>query len=644
MIESSARPVTELPRNLPIGAARKTAAAVRRLRANFVFGALLVLFAGLVGRLLTLQAVEGSYYRGLVAKQERKVAIGALRGAVTDRHDRVLAHSRPIRNVRAEAGYRVSRERADIGEWVIPDVARFAATLSDVLEGWPSVADLRGKIELARMSPDLHRNRGRAVLTIRSNVDDLRLISRLDDSAPGLRGLILEYADRRDYPNGSWAGHVVGRASTADASRPLKGVDGVESALNLELSGARGSRRVRVDGTGSPFLSRETEGDGEGEGQSVRLAIDMVIQGYCEEALDRLTAEWKPTGAVAIVIDPANGDVLAMAVRPVYDPTDPRAVQGINYAVQGRIEVGSTFKPFTVCRALTRGVVRPDERFDMPHRREFVCGKTSKTVNDAHDAGTLGETGGTVYDLIAQSSNTGAAELANRLGHDDMRELLNDLEIMKRYGIRGIAPGGELQGRYPQPGDPHPWGPTDHLVVGFGHSMTMTPLRLACSFAAFARDDFTPVRPRLVLAVGDVEVPAGAPYPTLCPSPAHREVVRRALRGVVTEGTGSKTVQSSKYAIAGKTGTAKMPDASGPDRYYSASFVGYAPADAPRIVVLVMAIEPGLRPLDRAKPYGAQIAGPAVKAIVERTLGEYMAVPAADAVPAGDSGREETPR
>ena len=113
---------------------------------------------------------------------------------------------------------------------------------------------------------------------------------------------------------------------------------------------------------------------------------------------------------------------------------------------------------------------------------------------------------------------------------------------------------------------------------------------------------------------------------------------------MVTEGTGSKTVYTPRYAIAGKTGTAKKPEAAGPDKYYSASFAGFAPADAPRIVVLVMAIEPTLRPRDGAKPYGAAVAGPAVRSIVERTLGEYLCVPPADAAAPRVPHAPEAPR
>jgi cell division protein FtsI/penicillin-binding protein 2 len=140
-----------------------------------------------------------------------------------------------------------------------------------------------------------------------------------------------------------------------------------------------------------------------------------------------------------------------------------------------------------------------------------------------------------------------------------------------------------------------------------------------------------------VRSIGGDDVPAGEPYETLCPDARDRAAVRDGLRRAVTVGTAAKAFAGCPYAVAGKTGTAKKPDVFGPDRYYSASFVGYAPAEAPRIVVLVMAIEARLRPADQAKPYGAAVAGPAVRSIVERTLGDYMGVPpsapAADGAP-----------
>ncbi len=168
-------------------------------------------------------------------------------------------------------------------------------------------------------------------------------------------------------------------------------------------------------------------------------------------------------------------------------------------------------------------------------------------------------------------------------------------------------------------------GSHDHLRYGFGHALTQTPLRLIANFCAFARDDFRPVTPRLLLAIGGDaldEMPLGAP---LLSDPRKQEAIRRGLLACVTEGTAAKSVLSPKYDIAGKTGTAKKPGAI-TDEYYTSSFVGYAPAAAPRLVCLVLAIEPRAKP-DGSKPYGGAVAGPAVRSILERSLGEYLAVP-----------------
>ena len=628
LLPSPSRPVTEPQRTVPVGLARKTAAAVRRLRANFVFGALLVLFGALVGKCLKLQVVDGAVYRDIVRAQTTRLPGTLLRGAITDVHGRVLAVSRPVRNARVQAGYTLDAKDPTVGRWVISDVLRYSAAVSDLLEGRPTAAELRIRILSAREAPDLHTRRpqGVADLPIRTNVDDPQLVSRLDEA--NVRGLLVEWGDRRDYPNGAWGGYYVGRARAPGPGRPLEGVEGAEAALEDVLAGraSERARRVQVDGRGKPFVVRAI-GEADGRGLPVRLAMDVVVQGYCEQALDALQAEWKPQASVAIVLDPATGDVLASAVRPGYDPSDDGASPQANWAVYRRgVEVGSTFKPFTVCRALSLGVVRRDERLDMPHERTFEVGRVSRTIHDAHDAGELAETGGTVRDLIAQSSNTGTAELSNRMGAAALRRLFDDLELEQPTGALGFPLGREGRGAYPKEGDARPWGATDHLVAGFGHLATITPLRLACAFAAFARDDFRPVRPRLVRSVGADELPAGEPYATLCPDAADRAVVRDGLRRAVTEGTAAKAFAGCAFPVAGKTGTAKKPDAFGPDRYYSASFVGYAPADAPRVVVLVMAIEPRLRPSDGAKPYGAAVAGPAARRIVERTLGEYMGV------------------
>jgi cell division protein FtsI/penicillin-binding protein 2 len=153
--------------------------------------------------------------------------------------------------------------------------------------------------------------------------------------------------------------------------------------------------------------------------------------------------------------------------------------------------------------------------------------------------------------------------------------------------------------------------------MGFGQNVAVTPIRLAAAFAALAREDFAPVAPRIVLSVGGEVRPTRPPLPSLLGDPALRALVRRGLEGVVEEGTGAEVFRGCRYAVAGKTGTAK-DESKGT---YVSSFVGYAPRENPRIVVLVLADRP--EATGEKKPYGALVAGPAVRDVVEETL-DYL--------------------
>lgn len=615
-----ARPVTELPRSVPVGLARTTLRAVQRVRTSVVFGLVLLLFAALLARLVKLQLLGGPAFRGMVSLQGSDDRVAPLRGAILDRESRSLALSRPVRTVFVEAGG-VIHPRNDTLVLTIEDVGRFAMTLSELLEGVPTAKEIREAIQKRREAP--FSRKGSAMIPVRRAIDDPRIVERLDEAKVRLKGLVVKHADRRDYPNGSWGGHVLGVARAPDADRPPEGVLGVELGLEPWLCGRTISRRVARDGRGRAFVApRAVDAREDADGRTAWLTLDLVVQGFCEQALDRLMDEWHPQGAVALVLDPQTGDVLASAQRPGFDPTASDAVPGTDLALQWRTEVGSTFKPVTAARALDAGLVGPEEVFELPRSREFRVGRTVTTVRDAHEGEAVGA--GTVVAVLAHSNNPDAAEWARRLGAAGMQALLADLGVEKPLPALGMPKGHEAVGRVP-------WdrlGEADHLRWGFGHGFSMTPLRLAATFCAFARDDFRVVTPRLVLAVGGDSVPEMPLGPCLARAPAHRAALRAGLRACVTEGTGKRTVDSPRFAIAGKTGTAKKPVRDG--EYYSCSFVGYAPADAPRVVVLVMAQEPRAK-ADGAKPYGGAVAGPAVRYIVERTLGDYLGLVPADA-------------
>jgi len=624
-MSAPARPVTELPRTVPIGTARRTMQAVQRIRLHVIFGLVLLAFVGLIGRLVHVQLVHGDTWREQVESQSGWVKVRPVRGAILDRQGRPLAYSRPVRHVLVDAGGRFN-EKAKAFEYAISDVGRFASTLSDVLDGSPSSSEIRQTIQGRRLRGDFDRN-GSALVTLRKGIDDPRLITRLDETK--LDGLVVRFGDRRDYPNGSWGGVVLGLARSSDAFSPVVGVEGVEAELDSILTGTTVERRVARDGRGRFIAPKSVDPTGDGDGRTVWLALDLVIQGYCEQALDTMCRDWAREQAVAIVLDPANGDILAMASRPSFDPASgARPEHGVpsNVATQALVEVGSTFKPFTAARALELGLAGIDEAFELPHDREFTIGGKTEVIHDSHDGGAPHGTG-TLVDVISESNNPDVAELARRIGAPGMKKLIGDLGLLDRFPLAGYW-HREKAGYLNKARE----GAFDHLRWGFGHSVTQSPLRLAANFCAFARDDFRPVTPRLVLAAGGDAVPDAAPREPLLTDARKKDVIRRGLRACVTQGTASKSVLSPKYDIAGKTGTAKKPAVFG-DTYYTCSFVGYAPADAPRLVCLVMALEP--RPQGTAKPYGGAVAGPAVRSILERSLEEYLAVPTKNAVPEG---------
>ena len=636
-MNAPARPVTELPRTVPVGLARRTMRTVQRLRSSFVFGALLLLFVGLLLRCVQVQLIGGAAYRGLVADQSRSVSIAPLRGAILDRNGRALALSRPVRHVVVEAGGTFNPVTKNI-DYAIEDVGRFALTLSDLLDGFPSAAEIRARIQSRRENGPIGKG-GAAPLPIKRDLEDPRIIARLEEARilPSMRrGLIVLQGDRRELPNGSWAALVIGKAGADDLWRPIVGRDGVEKELDPFLRGSTTERKGPRDGRGRRFVTpRMVDARDDADGRTVWLSLDLVIQGYCEQAVAEAFAEWPCAGVVAIVLDPQNGDVLAMAqAAPAQVPgPDGKLVPfDRNLATQWTTEVGSTFKPFTALRALELGLVGPEEPFSLPHDRTFTLGRATKTVHDSHDGGEP-HPGATIADVVAQSNNPDIAELAFRIGSAGMRRLIEDLRVEKSFPLGGYQ-GREWHGRVR-------WesiGALDHLTFGYGHTMTMTPLRLAASFCAFARDDACPVVPRMVLAVGGEAVPDTPLGTPLARSARNLELMRRALHMTVTEGTAKETVLSPRLDISGKTGTAKKPDAFpkdalGRDPYYSCSFVGYAPSDHPRLVCLVMAMEPRAK-ADGSKPYGGAVAGPAVRSILERSLLEYMQVPAKNA-PAG---------
>lgn len=421
---------------------------------------------------------------------------------------------------------------------------------------------------------------------------------------PGV-GLVAE--NRRYYPKVTLAGQVLG--VTGDEG---SGLDGVELALDDLLRGEPTRVPSLRDGAGRLAL-QDAPGSARGrEGARVELTIDQGLQLATERALATAVRGSKALSGVAVALDPATGEVLAMASDPPVNPNSPHGGPELrNRAVTDAFEPGSTIKTFTIAGALERGVLKPTDAIDCS--AGYIVG--GHVIHDHKSFGWVGPSR-----ILAASSNVGAARIGARLGKQGLSEVLASFGFGERAGID--LPG-ERRGRLP-----FPRADITLATQSFGQGLTATPLQVVAAMGAIANGG-TLMKPLLVKRVLD---PAdGSVLHQAEPTPVRRVVsvataatMVRWLVGVVEDpdGTG-KRARSDGWRVAGKTGTAQKADpvtgGYSADRHFS-SFVGFAPAEAPRVVIGVFIDEP------KGESYGGEVAAPPFREIAEYAL-KMLGVP-----------------
>jgi len=420
--------------------------------------------------------------------------------------------------------------------------------------------------------------------------------------AQHIAGLGFYPEERRFYPQRGIAAQVLGYAGVDN-----HGLSGLELALDRPLAGQSGRETLVRDPFGHVLDSIVSSP--ARDGSDVSLTINQNIQGTAEAVLRQTVQRWGAKDATAIVLDPHTGAVLAMAVAPTYDANNFPAVSKDlqrNRAITDTYEPGSTFKLVTVAGALSTGIVTPRKTFTLPYEIQVA----DRRIHDAEPRGT--ETM-SVATILSKSSNVGAITLAELLGKDRL------MSWISRFGFghpTGIDFPGESQGIV-LPAEK--WSGSTIGNVPIGQGIAVTPIQMASAYAAIANGGIW-TRPHVVDRVGE-----GLAKPV-----ARRRVVTRwisrelnsMLRNVVLDGTGT-LAQIPGYHVAGKTGTAAKPDPQGgySTSRYVASFVGFAPATRPRVVVLVTVDEP------HGAIWGGVVAAPAFKAIMQQTLQYLSAAP-----------------
>ncbi len=531
-------------------------------RSRVVLFGMFAAFATLAGRALWLQGISTDFLQKQGASRyARTLELPATRGKITDRNGQVLASSLPVKAI-----------------WAIPD---------DVLAAPPE--KLRELAKLLDMSEQelrkkLDSDRNFVYLKRQVEMDVADKIAKL-----GIGGIDARREYKRFYPDGEVMAHVVGFTNIEDA-----GQEGMELAFQKSLAGVTGSRRVIKDRLGrivEDIESVRTPHDGKNLALSIDRQIQYIAFSKLKEAVEKHNAK---AGGI-VVLDVKTGEVLALANLPTYNPNDRSRLSGEqlrNRVLTDTFEPGSTLKPFTVALALEKHIVSPSTTIQTAPGRMTIG---TATIHDAEEHGLL-----TVSQVIEKSSNIGTAKIALQMQPQEMWDMFTTVGFgqQPKLGFPG-AVAGRLR--------PYKsWRPIEQATMSYGHGISVSLIQIAHAYMLFARNgDIIP------LSLQKVSEP-----------PVGRRVLSektalqmRAMLETVTspEGTAPKA-QVPGYRVGGKTGTAYKIVGGRYVKKYVASFVGFAPASNPRIIIAVMIDEP------TNGHYGGDVAAPVFSAVAANAL------------------------
>jgi cell division protein FtsI (penicillin-binding protein 3) len=544
-------------------------AGVQR-RVGVIFGLFLVLLVVAAGRTVYLGVLRGDTLRKAASDEQLSYeTVVAPRGTITDRNGVDLAVSEPAQDISADP-YLIKYPLA-VAHELAPLLGQTQSSLLTEL------SERRGFVYLARGLP---AKAAQAVLALR---------------VAGITGTPVM---RRVYPRGSLAAQVLGVVGTEGV-----GLAGLEYSRNALLSGRSGQRRVVSDELGQPVSISEPHQ--ELPGKSLTLTLDTNIQQRAEDVLGAVARVFAPKDATAIVMDPRSGAILAVANWPQVNANDPglsppEAMQ--DRAVGFDYEPGSTFKAVTVSGALEAGLITPSTPFNIPDQIEVA----EKTIHDdtEHPEETL-----TTAQILARSSNVGAIKIGALEGAQRFNEWVH------RFGFgepTGVDLPGEERG-VTLPLSEYSGSSMGNLPIGQGE--LVTPMQMATAYSAIANGGILRP-PHIVQAIGGHALPEPAGHRVI--SPATASELRDMLKGVLgPEGTASE-VSIPGYELAGKTGTASKVDTATGEyskSAYVASFIGFAPADDPKLLCAVVVDEPSSGSI-----FGGTVAAPAFAQIMSFAL------------------------
>lgn len=551
------------------------------LAAHGLIATVMMVLLVLVGRLIYINAYHGPRLLSKVHRQQRSdVPLQPRRGYLVDAQGRIIAGTMPRKSVFADPQ-------------LIPDKEAAARKVGEILG-----------IDPQEIVPDFLAAGDRRFFVIRRGVSEEEA-ERIGQA--GIYGLGVFTEPYRTYPMNNLAASLVGFVSPDGV-----GVSGLEYQCDSWLRGENGVKTIIRDARRKAFWLADDGYRPARDGFHVVLTIDLEVQATVERELEVAVQRYQAESAVAVVLNPSTGAILAMANYPGFDPNgyqDYGADYYRNRTITDPYEPGSTFKPFIAAAALAEGVVRFGEVFDC-ERGAWQDG--TRTLRDHHPNDYL-----TFEEILIKSSNIGMGKIGKRLGNERLYKYVKAFGFGEKTGVDLLAEDPGILRSLSR------WNTYSTTSIPMGQEIGVTPLQLARAFCVFANKGKL-VKPYLIRAVMDAE---GRVVNDFTPSPPDtqvlpEEIVRlvkdRILCEVVNQG-GARTASLAHYQVFGKTGTAQIAKKGGggyePNAYVS-SFVAAAPARDPKLVALVSV----RRPNKALGYYGRVVAAPAVRGILSHGL------------------------
>lgn len=545
-----------------------------------------VLLAIIAGRLFWIQVVQASELAQVAQRQRtRDIVLPARRGSILDRDGQPLAVTSDAKTIFTDP-----RE--------VVDATATASAIAKVLGG--DTKDYLAKFQ-----------RGGKFAYIERKVE---LAKAAELMTLNLAGIYQQNDSKRTYPAGDLACQVLGFVGVDD-----NGLEGIEKQYDSTLAGTPGRSIAERDRQGRVFPGGIVSIQEPVNGQDVYLTIDKDIQYKAQAELAATVRQFSAKGGSVLVIDPTNGEILAMASTPYFDPNNystasPKAMR--NAAIVDAYEPGSTAKAMTAAAAIDAGVFTPASMFHLPS----VLKIGGKTIHEAHARGAVDYS---LAQIVTKSSNIGAVKVGQALGKVKLADYFKAFGLSQRTGVDfpGEAKGWMLPASN--------WSLLTMANVPFGQGFSVTPLQLARALGAIANGG-TLVTPHFLYQQASTPATFPASPEPVISKEASLEMVRM-LTDVVRDGTGT-AAKVRGYEVAGKTGTAQKARTDGHVGYmgggaYIASFAGFLPAGAPKLLIVVTIDQPS------SGLFGGTVAAPAFSRLATFCVAHLRIAPAASVGP-----------